>query len=138
MLMTNVDAIRRFTRAGKATITLSSTKTGRRYTYKVTKVPDSNDRFFVKILTGPNNEADFQYLGFLQGTQLKQTARSCAHREDPQFLAVLFFCQKVLKDGNIPDGLEVRHEGRCGRCNRKLTTPESIDRGIGPECWSRM
>ena len=28
--------------------------------------------------------------------------------------------------------------GRCGKCGRTLTDPESIDRGIGPECWSRM
>ena len=30
--------------------------------------------------------------------------------------------------------LEVWHEGRCGRCNRALTVPESIASGIGPEC----
>lgn len=28
--------------------------------------------------------------------------------------------------------------GRCGKCGRTLTDPESIERGIGPECWSRM
>ena len=26
------------------------------------------------------------------------------------------------------------HEGRCGRCGRKLTVPESIEAGYGPEC----
>jgi hypothetical protein len=31
--------------------------------------------------------------------------------------------------------LEVWHEGRCGRCGRALTVPESVERGIGPECW---
>lgn len=138
MLMTNANDIRRFALAGKATITLSSKKTGKRFTYKINKVPDSDDRFFVKLLTGPENETDYRYLAFLQGTQLKRTAKSYGHAEDPSFQAVLYFCQKVLKNGQIPDQLEVRHEGRCGRCNRKLTTPESIDRGIGPECWSRM
>ncbi len=28
--------------------------------------------------------------------------------------------------------------GRCGKCGRTLTDHESIERGIGPECWSRM
>lgn len=28
--------------------------------------------------------------------------------------------------------------GRCGVCNRGLSDQESRDRGIGPECWSRM
>lgn len=26
------------------------------------------------------------------------------------------------------------HEGVCGRCGRRLTVPESIDTGFGPEC----
>lgn len=32
---------------------------------------------------------------------------------------------------------EVWHEGRCGRCGRKLTVPESIETGIGPDCAKR-
>ena len=35
-------------------------------------------------------------------------------------------------------GWRVEHAGRCGRCGRELTTPLSLDRGIGPECWSVM
>jgi hypothetical protein len=27
---------------------------------------------------------------------------------------------------------------RCLRCNRTLTTPESLERGIGPECANIM
>lgn len=35
------------------------------------------------------------------------------------------------------EGYELLLEGRCVRCNRKLTTPESIRTGIGPECAKR-
>jgi hypothetical protein len=28
--------------------------------------------------------------------------------------------------------------GKCGICSRRLTTPESIERGIGPECAAKM
>lgn len=31
-------------------------------------------------------------------------------------------------------GFRIHLEGRCLRCNRPLTTPESIRRGIGPIC----
>jgi hypothetical protein len=31
-------------------------------------------------------------------------------------------------------GYRIHLEGRCLRCNRPLTTPESIRRGIGPIC----
>lgn len=30
--------------------------------------------------------------------------------------------------------LEVWHNGSCGRCHRKLTDPDSIETGFGPEC----
>jgi hypothetical protein len=38
----------------------------------------------------------------------------------------------------LPKGLKVHHEGRCCRCGRKLTVPESIETGLGPECASRL
>jgi hypothetical protein len=34
-------------------------------------------------------------------------------------------------------GYSVLEESRCIRCNRKLTTPESIEAGIGPECANK-
>lgn len=34
--------------------------------------------------------------------------------------------------------VEVRHEGRCGRCGRPLTDPDSIKRGFGPECIQKL
>lgn len=27
---------------------------------------------------------------------------------------------------------------KCQRCGRKLTDPESIQRGYGPECWAEL
>lgn len=30
--------------------------------------------------------------------------------------------------------VEIWHEGKCGRCGRQLTVPESIESGFGPEC----
>lgn len=35
------------------------------------------------------------------------------------------------------NGYTILRESRCCRCNRKLTHPESIRLGIGPECASR-
>jgi hypothetical protein len=36
------------------------------------------------------------------------------------------------------DGYRIQVEDACGRCGRALTDPESIDRGIGPECFGRI
>ena len=27
---------------------------------------------------------------------------------------------------------------KCQKCGRKLTDPESIERGYGPECWNGL
>jgi hypothetical protein len=34
--------------------------------------------------------------------------------------------------------LIVHHENHCGRCGRTLTVPESVERGIGPDCLAKM
>ena len=47
--------------------------------------------------------------------------------------AFMYFCAGI-KNNKIQKNLKIRHEGRCGRCNRKLTTPDSIDSCFGPEC----
>ena len=38
----------------------------------------------------------------------------------------------------VDKGFNLHHEGRCCRCGRVLSTPESCDRGIGPECWKHL
>lgn len=33
---------------------------------------------------------------------------------------------------------EIHMYSKCQKCGRKLTDPESIKRGYGPECWGRI
>jgi len=48
------------------------------------------------------------------------------------------FFWKFVAQNVMPPQMDVHHEGRCGRCNRKLTVPESIENGLGPECAGKM
>lgn len=41
---------------------------------------------------------------------------------------------KITKAESTLNKLLYYHEGRCGRCARRLTVPRSIINGIGPEC----
>ena len=43
-----------------------------------------------------------------------------------------------IKNDVLPVKLEIWHEGRCARCNRKLTVPSSIESGFGPECAGKV
>ena len=42
-----------------------------------------------------------------------------------------------LVERATPEGYTLLRESRCCVCNRKLTVPESIEAGIGPECAGR-
>lgn len=138
-MLTDPDAIRRFALAGNATFTLSSKRTGARYTYRASAPKDAADRFFLSLLTGPDNEADYTYIGMITPERRFTLTRASKMGMDAAPVrAAAYFCQQVLQEGRLPDALEVRHEGKCGRCGRKLTVPESVDSGIGPECAKVM
>ena len=142
-LLTPADAYR-FMLAGKATLTLVDTTGGQRFTYKVEAPKDADPArpvSFVKLLNGPDNWQNYRYLGALFGAgataDFRLTRKSCAGPDAPSvrlFAAVL----AGLKAGTLPAHVQVWHEGRCGRCGRKLTVPASIATGIGPECAAIM
>lgn len=119
---------RDFVTAGKAVLTLRSEKTGTRFTYRVRKSRDGG-AYFVSYRTGPS----YEYMGMIKNDALSTTARSAVTTSDVEFRAFRFAWSNLVS-GKIGDQLEIWHEGRCGRCGRALTDPESIERGIGPEC----
>jgi len=134
-LKTRDEAVQ-FIQAGNAVFTLVSKKTGARFTYKVTE-SDDGKLFFVGVLTGPDNTSDYSYLGIIRAGVFMQTAKSRIWPGAPSYDAFAWFWKQLDKPA-LPDTLEVWHEGRCGRCGRPLTVPESIERGIGPECASKV
>lgn len=136
--------IQEFLFAGNATITLRSLKTGDRYTYKVAikkaEATSEDPVYFVNLLRGPDNTGDFAYMGVLRrpGT-FHLTSKSRVGRTAGSFRAMVWFLD-AMRCGRaiLSDKLEVWHDGKCGRCGRKLTVPESVSVGLGPECMRRM
>jgi hypothetical protein len=124
--------------AGNATITLVSLKTMVRYTYKVKLAKDNPGLWFVSLLTGPNNTADYTYIGVLpNAVTFRTTGKS---KLSPTSSPVKGFAWALgqLAAGKLPATLEVWHEGRCCRCGRALTVPSSIASGIGPDCATML
>lgn len=122
-----------FILAGNARFTLVSKKTGTRFTYRV-RAKEGTDLFFVSLLNGSDNESDYQFLGTIFGGRTYAHGRkSRIGQAAPSAKAMAWALPKLLA-GVLPEGVEVHHEGRCGRCGRALTVPESIRLGLGPEC----
>lgn len=99
-------------------------------------------KWFAKLLTGPDNEGDYTYVGTVDETTgaVKLTANSRL-TEDAKALQVL---RRVLArvwageaDSVNANGWSLQHAGCCGRCGALLTVPESIASGYGPECVKR-
>jgi hypothetical protein len=131
----NIEDLRRFMFAGKARFTIRSKRTGTRFTYRV-KVSKDEKVFFVSVLTGAENETHYLISERTAGAVTRTVASQrsvLTHRVLSRFSSLA----RCLDAKRLHDQLEVWHEGRCGRCGRTLTVPESIASGIGPECATR-
>lgn len=129
----------RFMTAGNATFTIVNTDTGNRFTYKVTKVKRPSTRgpsHFVGLMTGSDNENSFSYIGCLYGmmADYRHGTKSRIGIDAPGVKAYRWLCKRLRTGAALPPSFEFWHEGRCGRCGRKLTDPVSIEAGFGPEC----
>ena len=141
---TDFDRLKAFLFAGNATVTIRSKSTQTRYTYRVKAPPKDKEgpcSFFVAVLTGSDNTTDFTYLGhvFRNSGDYVHGRKSTIGLEAPSAIAWKWFHDCIILGGRLrPEKVEIWHEGRCGRCNRKLTVPESIDIGLGPDCAEMM
>lgn len=134
--------------AGKSTVTFVS-PSGNRFTYKVSKLkkeyksdPNGDDLFFVSVMTGSDNEMSYSYMGTVfakaNGVKnFKMTRKSKVSKDSKSVKAFVYVMHNLYRN-TLAKGVEVWHEGSCGRCGRKLTVPESIENGIGPECIKMM
>ena len=130
------ESVPEFTLGGNATITIRSSSLAKRYTYKIQQHKDDKNLYFIKLLRGQDNENDYSYIGcYYSDTQYFHPCKTWKFEQKenwPHSIKMIDFFFKHLY--NLPDRLEVYHEGKCARCGRKLTTPESIKSGFGPEC----
>jgi len=123
-----------FLEAGHAIFTVGNDK-GDHYTYRIVK-PSKDKPFFVSLLTGPDNCADYTYLGVFNPLtrEVYRTAKSKYLESSTPVKVIRWAIKKVANNTTLPPGYSIYHEGRCCRCGRRLTTPESVEAGIGPEC----
>jgi hypothetical protein len=145
-------AIRGFILGGNATFSLKSTRSGRHYTYKVqsTKKDKSRNwsrensdrsRFFVSVMIGPD---EFVYIGLLDkfdGSNrysFYSTQKSRHMKGSPVFDGFAWAWEQLDVLNHWPaNTIEFWHEGSCCICGRPLTDPESVERGMGPDCAAK-
>lgn len=132
----------RFVTAGNATFTIESDKIGKRYTYNVIHRKNDNvpHRYLVYRLYGPDNTNDYRYIGLFYSDTLSFTWNSPAVANEDASRMIKYFLSNIIHTTTPewPDTCHFYMSGKCACCGRKLTTPESIERGIGPKCWENL
>lgn len=133
---------REFITAGRAVFTTSNPQ-GDRFTFRVRKCKWKSrfmaDQSFLigEWMNGPDNEVNYVPMLAIDPAFLIPLVAPNA----PLWISgakpsnILRWVLKLIRNGEQPPpGYEIRHAGRCGRCGRLLTVPESIETGLGPEC----
>jgi len=115
---------------GNSIFTCRNTKTGNRFTFKVTK-HKKEEVYFVKVLTNPDV---YEFIGSVRKESKYKHSRKSRISDEAQSTRVFDFLINRLRTNTLPEFVEIWHEGRCGRCGRSLTVPNSIETGFGPEC----
>lgn len=147
--LTTLGTVLDYVLAGSATITIRSKVTGNRFTYKIRKAKEEAGKeavWFVSLMRGADNENDFCYMGVLRPRknlfnkilEFVVPARSKVNPRAPGVVAFTWVWRQLVEKSTLPTSVEIWHTGQCGRCGRKLTVPESVSAGIGPECARKM
>ena len=128
------------------TYTIQNIVTGESRTFKIHTQPQDSKfapgERVVSMLTGPNNEHDYQGWGFLKtnGIRIWRSKQTAAYEHYANILCLAI--KSLVGDDEDLVGTVKYHDRVyrvllskiCRVCNRKLTTPESIKAGVGPIC----
>lgn len=130
---------RDFVTAGKAIFTFASPKGGH-FTFKVERPDDFKGEYFGHVMTGTSNESDYAYVGMVNGStmRLRETKGSKFKADSREFAVFSIALDVVAGRKTLPDGYKLHHCRMCGRCGLRLSTPESIRKGYGPECSRKL
>lgn len=121
-------------RSHNGTVTALNPATGQHRTFRIRTQPDDADfmprKRIISLLTGPDNERDFTSFGFVGGDG---SIHVWYKKRGTQFEKLARFLERAdWFAGN--QGFTFTWSAKCRRCNRELTTPESLASGLGPIC----
>lgn len=128
-----------FLLAGRAIFTAVNAS-GERYTFRVSRKAGVHASiYFGAVLQGADRANDYRYVGIVDTTRMRLSAtKKGLAPESRAFRALDWILMVVDGKRDLPEGYALMHAGRCGRCGRLLTVPESIVTGLGPECAEKM
>lgn len=106
-------------------------------TFKISTVRNGElkGKRIISKLVGSDNVNSYKGMAFLNNYDSFNLWKK--YRNNPKNAQTISILLGMLKDGEkspFLERIELKASKNCLRCNRLLTTPQSIDDGIGPEC----
>lgn len=129
--------IKRYLYGGKAIVTLESPSgVWHTYLFKKPVAPEGfpDDVFFVYALHEFNTAF---YVGMVEEDCFRLTRHS-RFLADTEIVRGAFYIMRMANEPNLQTPMKLYHEGVCSVCGRPLTTPKSIQVGIGPKCLKKL
>ena len=125
--------LRDFVFAGNSLFTVANEESGNHVTFKVKKHKEK-ELWFVTT----RDVHSFEFIGTcFENKKYVHSKKSTLEFTDTKVKVFYWFLTKFFHNQEKYPMVKVYHHGRCGACNKKLTTPESIKSGIGPVCEGR-
>lgn len=123
--------ISREKRNNGSNFTVKSTKTGKEYTYKISR-SKYKDKWYTHVQV-ETRYLNFKYLGSYFNGKLYHKGQVVT---TPSAVAICWVLSKVQqrKFELLDNSIELMHTGSCLVCGRELTDSHSIENGIGPVC----
>lgn len=127
------------------TYTVASARSGKHRTFSIRTQPDDSKfapgKRVIALLTGPDNEGDYTPFGFVDDQKITVWRSKRGQAEPSAYETYARLIWSLATRGEESEarraGYTLLVEGRCIRCNRKLSDPTSIRTGIGPVCAGR-
>jgi hypothetical protein len=104
-------------------------------TLRITTIDDNGTKQWLAYLSGADNVGDYKSVGFVNGNEVSLFNKYAGQYADI-IAAARFLVRNVDKLDECGRQYAI-NSGKCYRCNRLLTTPESVARGLGPICASK-
>jgi len=102
-------------------------------THRTVKISTVKKARIISLLVGPDNNSSYKGFGFVNTNGHIFVWNKYRDSNIMTWIA-RFISTKFMNDNANYPGVELLVEKKCIICNRRLTTPESIKAGIGPEC----
>lgn len=94
-------------------------------------------KLIISKLVGSDNTSDYAGIAHVEASGLLRIWRK-ASLNPAQEKSLRNSLQRIMGNPDVAGREYALRSGNCYRCNRLLTTPESIERGLGPICADKM